>query len=57
MKFKKEMLLLYAVTDRHWTGGQTLEEQIEEALAGGVTILQLRERSFRRKNFCRKLSG
>ena len=44
MKFKKEMLLLYAVTDRHWTGGQTLEEQIEEALAGGVTILQLREK-------------
>ena len=38
MKFKKEMLLLYAVTDRHWTGGQTLEEQIEEALTGGVTI-------------------
>ena len=45
MKFKKEMLLLYAVTDRHWTGRQTLEEQIEEALAGGVTILQLREKN------------
>ena len=51
MKFKKEMLLLYAVTDRHWTGGQTLEEQIEEALAGGVTILQLREKKLPEEEF------
>ena len=51
MKFKKEMLLLYAVTDRHWTGRQTLEEQIEEALAGGVTILQLREKNLPEEEF------
>ena len=51
MKFKKEMLLLYAVTDRHWTGRQTLEEQIEEALAGGVTILQLREKKLPEDEF------
>ena len=51
MKFKKEMLLLYAVTDRHWTGRQTLEEQIEEALAGGVTILQLREKKLSEEEF------
>ena len=51
MKFKKEMLLLYAVTDRHWIGGQTLEEQIEEALAGGVTILQLREKKLPEEEF------
>ena len=51
MKFKKEMLLLYAVTDRHWTGRQTLEEQIEEALAGGVTILQLREKKLPEEEF------
>ena len=44
MNFSKEMLLLYAVTDRAWTGRQTLYEQIECALKGGVTMLQLREK-------------
>ena len=32
MKFNENMLLLYAVTDRAWTGRQTLLEQIEEEL-------------------------
>lgn len=45
MQFNIEQLLLYAVTDRAWTGRQTLLEQIEEALAGGVTLLQLREKA------------
>lgn len=44
MKFNKDMLLLYAVTDRSWTGRQTLPQQIEDALKGGVTIVQLREK-------------
>ena len=37
-------LRLYAVTDRAWTGTQTLEEQLKEALAAGVTLVQLREK-------------
>ncbi len=45
MKFNKEMLTLYAVTDRAWEGKQTLYEQIEDALRGGVTVLQLREKN------------
>lgn len=45
MKLKKEMLLLYAVTDRTWVGRQTLYEQIEDALRGGVTLVQLREKN------------
>ena len=45
MQFNSEQLLLYAVTDRAWTVRQTLLEQIEEALAGGVTLLQLREKA------------
>ena len=45
MKFQKDMLLLYAVTDRSWTGRQTLYEQIEDALKGGVTLVQLREKN------------
>lgn len=41
---KKEDLLLYAVTDRSWLNGETLYEQVEKALKGGVTFLQLREK-------------
>ena len=44
MKCSKEMMLLYAVTDRMWTGRQTLMEQVEDALKGGATCMQLREK-------------
>ena len=44
MKCSKEMMLLYAVTDRMWTGKQTLMEQVEDALKGGATCVQLREK-------------
>lgn len=37
--------LLYAVTDRRWTQRQNLFEQVEEALAAGVTAVQLREKN------------
>ena len=37
-------LLLYAVTDRSWLGEQTLYEEVEEALKGGATFVQLREK-------------
>ena len=45
MKFSEDMLLLYAVTDRAWTGRLTLYEQVERALIGGVTMVQLREKN------------
>lgn len=51
MKFKKEMLLLYAVTDRSWVGERTLLEQIEDALKGGATIVQLREKNLDEESF------
>ncbi|MBQ3489675.1 MAG: thiamine phosphate synthase [Clostridia bacterium] len=44
MKCDKKDLLLYAVTDRSWLGEQTLYEQVEEALKGGATFVQLREK-------------
>ena len=44
MKCDKKPMLLYAVTDRMWTGKQTLYEQVEDALRGGVTCVQLREK-------------
>jgi thiamine-phosphate pyrophosphorylase len=37
-------MLLYAVTDSAWTGGKTLYMQVEEALRGGATCIQLREK-------------
>ena len=51
MKFNEEMLLLYAVTDRAWVGKQTLLEQIEDALKGGATIIQLREKKLDEDSF------
>lgn len=44
MKCSKETMLLYAVTDRSWVGKQTLYEQVESALKGGATCVQLREK-------------
>ena len=37
-------MLLYAITDRAWTGKQSLAEQVESALKGGATCVQLREK-------------
>ncbi len=51
MKFQREVLLLYAITDRAWVGRQTLYEQIEEALQGGATIVQLREKDMDAADF------
>lgn len=44
MRFTESKLRLYAVTDRTWTGQQTLFEQVEAALQGGATMVQLREK-------------
>ena len=44
MKCDKHTMLLYAVTDRAWVGKQTLYEQVESALKGGATCIQLREK-------------
>ena len=40
----KKALLLYAVTDRSWLNGRMLSHDVEEALKGGTTMLQLREK-------------
>lgn len=44
MKCDKNTMLLYAVTDRAWLGDMTLYQQVECALKGGVTCVQLREK-------------
>ena len=44
MKCDKKAMLLYAVTDRAWVGKQSLYQQVECALKGGTTCVQLREK-------------
>ena len=51
MHFDKDRLRLYAVTDRSWLHGQTLRTQVEAALQGGVTCVQLREKQLDRESF------
>ncbi len=51
MNCDKKDLLLYAVTDRGWLNGRTLYDQVEEALAGGATLIQLREKELDREHF------
>ena len=54
MIFNKEMLLLYAVTDRSWLNGRTLYEQVEDALKGGATFIQLREKKLDKEDFLKE---
>ena len=51
MNFTKKSLRLYAVTDLSWLHGETLYEQVEKALKGGVTLVQLREKELSEANF------
>ena len=45
MNYDSKSLLLYAVTDSSWVGDKTLAEQVEEAIQGGATMIQLREKN------------
>ena len=45
LNISEQQLTLYAVTDRKWLqDGQTLAGQVEQAILGGVTVVQLREK-------------
>lgn len=50
-KCSKKELMLYAVTDRHWLGEETLYDQVKKALEGGATFIQLREKKLDRDDF------
>ena len=51
MKFCREHLALYAVTDRNCLGGRRLADAVEAAIRGGVTMVQLREKRIDRRDF------
>lgn len=41
----KNDMRLYAITDRTWLNGETLCSQVEKALVGGATFIQIREKN------------
>ncbi|MGR3741318.1 thiamine phosphate synthase [Companilactobacillus sp. DQM5] len=51
MKFTANSLNLYAVTDRTWLNGRTLGQCVEQAIIGGATIIQLREKKLKIEEF------
>lgn len=54
MKFDKKSLLLYAVTDRSWLGEETLSGQVEKAVRGGASFVQLREKELDKESFLKE---
>lgn len=54
MKCDKKDLLLYAVTDRSWLGEESLYSQVEKALKGGATFIQLREKELDEEHFLKE---
>lgn len=54
MKLDKRTLELYAVTDRSWLKGETLYSQVEKALKGGATFVQLREKNLDEDEFLKE---
>ena len=51
MKVDRATMLVYAVTDRAWLGESTLAEQVELAIKGGATFVQLREKHLDYESF------
>ena len=50
----KNAMKLYLVTDTSWSAEDTFLSHIHEALEGGITCLQLREKALDRDTFVKK---
>ena len=51
MNCDRSDLVLYAVTDRSWLGDSSLYDQVESAIEGGATFIQLREKNLDEADF------
>lgn len=51
LRLPRSALTLYAITDRQWLNGETLESQVEKAILGGATMIQIREKDLDEKAF------
>lgn len=54
MTFQREYLRLYAVTDGAWLGQKTMAEAVREAVLGGATMIQLREKHMNTEDFLKE---
>lgn len=54
MKEIAKALRLYVITDRSFLQGKTVEEMVTEALSGGVTMVQLREKDLSEEEFLKE---
>lgn len=54
MNCDRKDLILYAVTDRTWLNGRTLYSQVEAAIKGGATFIQLREKEMDEESFLKE---
>lgn len=50
----KDVLSLYGITDRYWLNGRPLIHDVQLALEGGVTMIQLREKNLDEESFYRE---
>lgn len=50
----KDSLSLYGITDRYWLNGRPLIHDVQLALEGGVTMIQLREKNLDEESFYRE---
>ena len=50
----KDALSLYGITDRYWLNGRPLIHDVQLALEGGVTMIQLREKNLDEESFYRE---
>lgn len=54
LRVNADAMTLYAVTDRTWAKDTTLMDQVKEALEGGITFLQLREKHLSKEEFIKE---
>lgn len=54
MNVDRKSMELYAITDRTWLNGRELSHDVEEALKGGITFLQLREKDLGYEEFLKE---
>ena len=54
LRANADAMTLYAVTDRTWVEDTTLMNQVKEALEGGITFLQLREKHLSKEEFIKE---
>lgn len=54
LRVNADAMTLYAVTDRTWVKDITLMDQVKEALEGGITFLQLREKHLSKEEFIKE---